>query len=490
MSYLEQRILGIDGKINKVEIARIYEKYQPLFFKKRLRTSTVYYVKQSQLRELYENLLSGEHNAYELIISTKNKVGFYLDFDYIAKGDYVDKVDFIDSIDYVVDKEKLESSSLVDEMINDIELFLKVWVASNDEILPYPSHFPPKIYEDKWEVPETVPRVYIARNKRLREDGSYKISAHLHISPLVFDSNVEIRQFIIERIIPFAKSRNSSWYKYIDLSIYHRFSSLRMPFSSKENDYVAKGNSVDKVDSDATLIPDDDSFDYFLGMIITQFNSEYDLSTISEIREELETLKKKSNKRVIEQSSELAELLMEKIRSELNDDGIYDVRDIINDLIILDRYTESNCIFCNRIHEKDNSLFIRYELTYDDDIVLRFYCRRQKETSVFGTYTPKKIIIDKNDDSELWKIIYSLCSDNENDESNETDKNNDDTDNDESNESNDNNDDTDKNNDTDEKKSRQSQRSRQRQRSQQSQPVKSEEYKFGMFISSQLKNVI
>jgi hypothetical protein len=145
MSYLEQRIFGIDGKINKVEIARIYEKYQPLFFKKRLRTSTVYYVKQSQLRELYENLLSGEHDAYELIISTKNKVGFYLDFD------------------YVVDEEKLENSSLVDEMIKDIELFLKVWVASNDEILPYPSHFPPKIYEDKWEVPETVPRVYIAR---------------------------------------------------------------------------------------------------------------------------------------------------------------------------------------------------------------------------------------------------------------------------------------------------------------------------------------
>lgn len=445
MSYLEQRILGIDGKINKVEIARIYEKYQPLFFKKRLRTSTVYYVKQSQLRELYENLLSGEHGAYELIISTKNKVGFYLDFD------------------YVVNEEKLESSSLVDEMINDIELFLKVWVASNDEILPYPSHFPPKIYENKWEVPETVPRVYIARNKRLKKDGSYKISAHLHISPLVFDSNVEIRQFIIERIIPFAESRNSSWYKYIDLSIYRRFSSLRMPFSSKENDI------------DATLIPDDDSFDYFLGMIITQFNSEYDLSTISEIREELETLKKKSNKRVIEQASELAELLMEKIRSELNDDGIYDVRDIIDDLIILDRYTESNCIFCNRIHENDNSLFIRYELTYDDDIVLRFYCRRQKETSVFGTYTPKKIIIDKNDDSELWKIIYSISYNeiNENDESNEDDKNN-------------------ETDETDEKKSQQSQRSRlcQRSRQRQRSPVKSEEYKFGMFISSQLKNVI
>jgi hypothetical protein len=467
MSYLEQRILGIDGKINKVEIARIYEKYQPLFFKKRLRTSTVYYVKQSQLRELYENLLSGEHDAYELIISTKNKVGFYLDFDYVAKGDYITEGD------YTVNEEKLESSNLVDEMIKDIELFLKVWVASNDEILPYPSHFPPKIYENKWEVPETVPRVYIARNKRLKKDGSYKISAHLHISPLVFDSNVEIRQFIIERIIPFAKSRNSSWYKYIDLSIYRRFSSLRMPFSSKENDI------------DATLIPDDDSFDYFLGMIITQFNFEYDLSTISEIREELETLKKKSNKRVIEQSSELAELLMEKIRSELNDDGMYDVRDVIDDLIILDRYTESNCIFCNRIHENDNSLFVRYELTYDDDIELRFYCRRQKETSIFGTYTPKKIIINKSDDSELWKIIYSICSDNESNENDEND------------ESNENNED-DKNDKTDKKKSRRRQRSqlcqqsRQIQRSRQRQwnTAKSEEYKFGMFISSQLKNVI
>lgn len=348
---------------NKAGISEVYKQFKPIFFKEKLKTTRIKYVLPEQLEEFYDNLKSGVHNAHELIISSKLPIRFFMD------------------IDYTTDSKK--DSGLIKKIIEDVEVFFKVWVLSNKKSIPYPDHLPSKMETDtQFQIPDYVPKVYYGSNCRSIAKGKYKYSIHIHASDAKFPGTCELRNFIDIRLIPFLDRIGRQWHKYIDKDVYRRFGSLRMIHSRKDD------NS-----DNAILRPPVDNFEYFRNTLITYNNdddSDSDDDNYDEIDRELKSKSKRKIRRhdTLDNGSEFDKMINEILDKEFDDPIGFSIREVNGKMIVFDRCCESLCKICFRVHEHDNSLIAIIGSNFEK---IKFMCRRQKSDSPFNTWRPRVV---------------------------------------------------------------------------------------------------
>src|SRR5690606_2677168 len=190
-------------KINQELLKNGYLHNQRLiFFKKTVLGTTVYAVPYRKLEELYKFMRQTNQELYEVIFDGQ-LMNLYFDFD-------------------ILDNDKRE------DLLHEI---LKI----------FQNHF-------------SDYKIYYLTNYRKIGDKIYS-SFHFHVPKKTFTSNIAIRDYLQQHILP--KMKNLLSRKQLDFSVYRTFGLFRIAYACKNNN------------KNAILVPKEYSFEYFLKTLIT-----------------------------------------------------------------------------------------------------------------------------------------------------------------------------------------------------------------------------
>src|SRR5690606_1786662 len=378
-------------KINQELLKNGYLHNQRLiFFKKSVSDTTVYVVHYRKLEELYKFMRKTNQELYEVIFDGQ-LMNLYFDFD-------------------ILDNDKRED--LLHEIL--------------------------KIFQDHF----SDYKIYYLTNYRQVGD-KVKSSFHFHVPKKTFTSNIAIRDYLQQHILP--KMKNLLTGSQLDFSVYRTFGLFRIAYACKNND------------RNAILVPKINNFKYFLKTLITyheddvlksftpKFETIKRLKTVRKIKQSNSVkasknkinvpdyLKKDvSNEEIITEEDEeyreylkyvndvdiineedysdkLEQIIMDYLSEDF--EQVFTIRsvNILKDgtlLINLNRIKSSYCLLCCTTHDSDNGYL---KINVENNTV-HYYCFRydQHYHNYTETYTNRERLADLTEKQvfEISKLYF------------------------------------------------------------------------------------
>ena len=359
-------------KINQELLKNGYLQNQRLiFFKKTVSDTTVYAVQYRKLEELYKFMRKTNQELYEVIFDGQ-LMNLYFDFD-------------------ILDNDKRED--LLHEIL--------------------------KIFQDHF----SDYKIYYLTNYRQVGD-KIKSSFHFHVPKKTFTSNIAIRDYLQQHILP--KMKNLLTGSQLDFSVYRTFGLFRIAYACKNND------------RNAILVPKINNFKYFLKTLITYHEDD----VLKSFTPNFETIKRSKTVRKIKTSNsvkasknkinvpdylkkdvsdidtyveeedysdELEQIIMDYLSEDF--EQVFTIRsvNILKDgtlLINLNRIKSSYCLLCCTTHDSDNGYL---KINVENNTV-HYYCFRydQHYYNYSDTYTNRERLanLTENQVFEISKLYF------------------------------------------------------------------------------------